>query len=364
MFYAVFALLLMMTFALPFLLFPWLAEENILFAKVNEGTVKTIMRGDSFDRFIMSFAGYHLNDPSKAWYNKPEVFADWEVVPHEKGTDNRYEDRSWLLKHLGLYWVGWPWASSVYVYEFRWNETESAAGTGKEEIRPRNEPTDFVYVSDFTYAIVTDGAETKDRLATDELTLVTVAVRNPYLSLFAGEDWMRRITSAINRDVRDFIGQHPFDKIISEKSEWREFSKGLIELNTRLPDDPISEPHPGLKGRYGVEIRAADLQSIELAGESKKMNQEATAKEYVARQEAIAATLAADANAYAIKKIADAEAAALKMRLEVIKEHGDAGIALAGYDAIQEASQGPGNSIIWANDPLAAVGSIIGNKGK
>ena len=38
-----------------FLVFPWLAEENILFTKVKEGTAKAIMRGDSFDRFVMSF---------------------------------------------------------------------------------------------------------------------------------------------------------------------------------------------------------------------------------------------------------------------------------------------------------------------
>ncbi|MBU6214927.1 hypothetical protein KGM48_03795 [Patescibacteria group bacterium] len=337
--------------AAMFLLPPWLAEECILFTKVEEGTARAIVRGGSLERFVMSFAGHHLNHPGKKWYD-PSL-PDWEVIPHEKGSDHLYDDRSWLLRHLGLYWVGWPWASKVYIYDFAWNETQAAKGSGKEEIRPRNERSDFVYVNHFTYAIVTDGAETEERLATDELTLVTVAVRNPYRALFVAEDWMRRITAAINREVRNFVGSHSFKELVSSKEEWTELSGRLVGLNDKLPDSP-----DGLRERYGVEIRAADLQSIALAGDSKRLHEEATAKEYTAEQEAKATTIAADAKAYAVEKVAIAEAAALKNRLGVIAQHAETGITLAGYDAIRE-SAGHGNTVIWANNPLAALEKII-----
>jgi hypothetical protein len=378
---AVIALLAVAGFILVFIGFPWLAKEDVLFTNVKEGTVKGIVRGKTFDRFIMSFAGYHLNDPSKEGYREDRP--KWEVLYHgDKNTndfkgdemkDGHYDKRHWLLKHLGLYWVGWPWANSVYVYQFEWNETITDRGTGAEKILPRAEPTDFIYVADFTYAIKTVGAETKDRLPTDELTLVTVAIRNPYRALFTGEDWMRRITSSINRHVRSFIGVHDFQDLVQgTRFKGREkpvegerigeevainFSGPIIELNEKLPDD--KDPPLGLKGRYGVVIRTADLQSVELSGEAKKQDQEATTREYVARQQAKATLVTGQAEADVIKMRGDREAEALGARLKVIQEYGDAGITLAGYDAIQDASKNPGSQTIWANNPLGALAGLL-----
>lgn len=396
MFYLTMALAFALALALTigfFVFLRWLAQEDIFFTTVKEGTAKAIVRGDSFDRLIISFEGFHLNDPKKPWY-RPVIeekgsdtkgYPDWEILYHGKGNtygfpernvkgeneqqDSYYDDRSWLLKHLGLYWVGWPWANSVYVYQFEWNETYTNK-LGEERVLPRAEATDFIYVCDFTYAIVTESAETKDRLPTDELTLITVAIRNPYRALFSGEDWMRRITAAINRHVRSFVGNETYmDLISSAKKEgggsdtskdWTDFSGPIIKLNTELPDDAATGGSRfGLLGRYGVEIRTADLQTIELSGDAKRQTQEATTREYVAKQEAAATLLKGQAEADVIKMRGETEAAALKARLEVIKEHGEAGILLAGYDAIQESSKGPGNSIIWANNPLGALAGML-----
>lgn len=350
------ALVLLAVVAL--VLFPWLAEENVLFTTVKEGTVKTIMRGDSFDYFIMSFAEYHLNDPSKDWYDLNQ--ADWEVIYHGKGKDNQYDDRPWLLRYLGLYWIGWIWRASVYVYQFEWNETYTDKETGEEKVLTRAEPTDFIYVADFTYAIKTVGAETQDRLPTDELTLVTVAIRNPYRALFSGEDWMRRVTAAINRLVRNFVGNEDFQDLISSKKDLTALSAPIIELNKKLPDDVDENKKPwGLKDRYGAEIRTADLQTIELSGDAKKQDQEATTREYVAKQEAKATEVTGQAAANVIKMKGDQEAEALRVRLNVIREHGEAGIALAGYDAVVESSKGPGKTIIWGNNPLAPLAGLL-----
>ncbi len=353
----------------PFFL-KWLAGENILFTTVREGTMKTIVRGKGFERFIMTFAGYHLNDPTESWYKQDQP--KWEVLYHgNTEKDEKYDNRSALLKHLGLYWVGWPWANSVYVYAFEWNETYTD-GEGKEKVLPRAEATDFIYVADFTYAIVTDDAETKDRLPTKELTLVTVAIRNAYRALFSGEDWMRRVTSAINRHVRNFVGGKDLQELIqtSPSTDGTEFSKPIIELTERLPDDlPVGDPNAkppfGLHGRYGVEIRTADLQTVELSGSAKEKHQEAATKVYVARQEAEATRLKGQAEADVTKMKGDQEAAALAARLAIIKEHAENGMTLAGYDAIQESSKGPGNTIIWANSPLASlVGMLKPTAGK
>jgi hypothetical protein len=347
----------------PFFL-QWLAQENILFTTVKEGTVKAIMRGKQFEQFVISFDGYHLNRPSKPGYR--HEFPDWEVLYHgrhnQKGflgdqmNDEYYDkDRPWILKKLGLYWVGLPWSHSVYVYSFEWNETiTDRESGGKEKIFPRAAPTDFIYVADFTYAIKTDSAETEDRLPTDELTLVTVAIRNPYRALFSGEDWMHRITAAINRLVRDFVGKHLFEKLIS--ADLSDFSKKIITLKDTLPDDELtSNGLKGLKGRYGVDIRTADLQTIELSGKGNEKHQEAATKAYVAKQEAEATVLTGEARAKVVERIGGAEATALSKRLEVIKKNGDEGMLLAQLDAMRDAG-GAGARIIWANSPFIPKG--------
>lgn len=168
---------------------------------------------------------------------------------------------------------------------------------------------------------------------------------------------MRRVTAAINRLVRDFVGKKEFEKLIS--SDLTDFSSKIVELTEMLPDDKPAPAPRGLKGRYGVEIRTADLQTIELSGKAQELNQKATTEAYVAKQQAIAIRLTGQAEADVIELRGDKEAAALRARLAVIKEHGDAGITLAGYDAVQESSRGPGNTIIWANNPLGSLSGMF-----
>jgi hypothetical protein len=386
--------------------FPWLAEENILFTTVKGSTAKAIMRGKSFERFTMSFPGYHLNDPKKPGY-KPliikktkdsdgknvetrEGFPDWEVVYHGKGNKNGFEEKNkdgeneqddeyhehrnpilkYLLKHLGLYWVGWPWRNSVYVYQFQWNVTVTNKA-GNEEMLPRAEPADFIYVNDVTYAVKTEGAETKDRLSTDELTLVTVAVRNPYRALFIGEDWMRRMTAAVNRHVRNFVSSKDYDELINilKKDEagagkevaekWAlEFSQPIIDLGGKLSGETDKSPEPrGLRGKYGIDIRAADLQTVELSGlpEAKKKLQEAAMRVYSATQDAKATLLDGQAKADVVGMMGEKEAEALRTRLAVITKHGATGELLAQLDAMRDAG-GAGARIIWANNPFIPKG--------
>jgi hypothetical protein len=369
---------------IDFFLFPlyfflqWLAQESLLVTTVKEGTAKAVMRGETFERFLMAFAGYHLNRPGYPGFDPEEP--EWEILYHGKGnvggfgpkavkgtpapvgaSDDDFDRRNWLLKKLGLYWVGWPWSYDVYVYQFEWNETYTN-DKGQEQVLPRAEATDFVFVSDFTYAIVTEAAETGDNenLPVDVMSLVTVAIRNPYRALFSGEDWMRRVTAAINRHARSYVGRRTYQRLITSDQQdgktgaqhWTDFSRPIIKLNDKLPDDrPKRRPH-GLHGRYGVEIRTADLQTVTLAGDRAGTLHEATTKKYVALQQAEAIRETGRAESDVILMKGEKEAESLQKRLVVLKEHGKQGELLAQLDAMQASSQGPGNQIIWANNPL------------
>ena len=356
---AVMATLMALTVG-PFFFMKWLAEENILFTTCMEGTAKAILCGGGAARFIMKFAGYHLNDPAEPWYDASHP--QWEVLNHVgQHNDEYYDDRPLLLKKLGLYWVGWPWSHSIYVYAFEWNETYTD-DEGKEQILPRSDATDFVYVSDFVYAVVTESAETGDLLPIDANTFVTVAIRNPYRTLFSGEDWMRRITAAINRRMRNFVGEREYAKLIAvPENELTALSQSIITLTDKLPDDKRKhgEAPRGLHGRYGVVIRTADLQIIELSGSAHKEHQQATTRVYVAKQDAEAIRLKGAAEADVIASKGAKEAEALQKRLDVIAKHGVAGITLAGYDAIQESSKGPGNSVVWAGNPFGPIADVL-----
>lgn len=397
-----------------FFFMQWLAEENILFTTVKEGTAKAIMRGKSVDRFIMSFAGYHLNDPNKDWYRETitkkvkrdgneitvtEPCPEWTVLYHgpnnpnditeeEEQKDAFYDDRPWILRHLGLYWVGWPWANSVYVYLFEWIETTTNKKTGAQEIDRRKEPTDYLFLTDFTYAIVTGGAETRDRLPVDILILTTVAMRNPYKALFSGEDWIRTFTAAVNRHVRNFVASMAYDDLISPEDkkegvgskkikgsnelskpiiDWsNELSKPIIDLNTALPDEDPSDTGPkGLLLNYGIKIRRADLQSIEFSGSDlqKEELQKAASKAYAAAQQAKATVTEGTATAQMVALLGEKQAEALAKRLATIKDSAEAGTILAGLDAIREAAKNPGTTVIWANSPFRELFETLSNKG-
>lgn len=380
----------------------WLAEESILFTTVKEGTAKIIMKGKSFDHVVMSFKNYHINDPRKPWYKRGfkketgtdgtrEKIPDWEVVYHgrdnKKGfveknddgeneqDDNYYDDRPRVLKKLGLYWVGWPWSHSIYCYPFVWNEASTERHTGELKILPRAEPSDFVYVADFTYVIPTCEAETKERLALNLTTLVTVAIRNPYRALFDIENWIQRTTAAINLHIRTFVGSRLYKELIAPagadedakiiENKWAAFSDPIIALNHGLPGDKEGKDPAGLMGRVGVKIRAADLQTIDLAGEGKERNQEAATEAYAAEQKAVATILDGEARSKVIKMLGESEADSLKNRLKIIQENGEAGSLLAQLDAMQESSKGPGNTIIWATNPFIPLAGKLksGTKG-
>ena len=109
-----------------------------------------------------------------------------------------------------------------------------------------------------------------------------------------------------------------------------------------------------MRGRYGVEIRTADLQTIDLSGDGKASHQAAATRAYVAEQDARAVVLEGEARASVIEMTGNKEASALASRLKVIKENGEAGTLLAQLDAMREASKGAGNTIVWANNPFIA----------
>ncbi len=370
-----------------------LAEENILFTFVKEGTAKAIMRGGEFVRLVMEFENFHLNDPFQNFYDPSQP--DWQVIYHGAKADSDgklipgherdvlhsdvfYDRRPWLLRTTGLHWVGLPPVASVHQYRFKWKEI-STSGDGRPCIRPRDEMTDYIYISDFTYGLYSGEAQTEDGVTVEIIHVDTVAVRNPYHALFVGKDWLSRTEAVTGREARNHIGKRTFFQLRSETNEDEtdvvkrkedSFSVPILALNARLPDE--DRPPFGLEGRYGITIRSADMFELRFEGSERlkaaftaqivateeakaaKTEAEGTAAATRTRGQAEADVVVMDAKARAEAKVLDgrAEARNLLMRLRVMRTEPAAAQLLAQLDALTEASKGAGTTMVWAQNPL------------
>ncbi|HVW82998.1 MAG TPA: hypothetical protein VHC68_03615 [Candidatus Paceibacterota bacterium] len=354
-----------------------LARRNILFTFVQEGTVKAIMRGKTFDHLVMSYHGFHLNDPRKPWYK--DSSPPWEVLQNDwkdfseaggdaRALEERYDDRFWFERFLGAYWVGIPPFRKVLWYKFEWAELQLGKD-GEEKIWSRHEPTDFIYVNDFTYLAVIRQLKTGDKESLEVWIEYnrTIGINNPYKALFRTAEWLNRVGAATDREAKDHVGKNSYEDLQSESkaasADQKDFSAPMCLLNDRLPDDPSGDTTPwydrGLKGHYGVTLRAAELRKVQMSGDAEQKNNEAASAAFRAKKEAEATRLAGKAQADVIEMVGKAEANSLKSRLDVIQSAGEAGLAVAQFDSIVEASKNPAALIIEANDLGGAAAGVV-----
>lgn len=350
-----------------------LAKSDILVTEIEEGSAKAIMKSESFLRFVMSFEDHHLNDPEAAWYD--DRFPEWEVHrrnPSESAS-RAFDNRSGLMHWLGLYFVGIPPFRNVHTYEFKWNEMKLNMETHKEDVWSRDCPTDFIYVKDFAYVVVLDGAETEEGIPLDVQYQLVVKITNPYKALFKVDDWMQVLTGIANRRARNYIGGRGYDQLLSETDKKDEqtddpeerpddFSHQLVRLNDRLTDDSedAERYERGLRGRYGITVVSANLQTLEVTGPLRDKIVEASVQRFTADREAYSIRALGQANADAtlaeggaeatvISLKGRAEAKSLMFRLAVIRKD-ERGALLAQLDAMS--AEGPGRVIVWANNPF------------
>lgn len=350
----------------------WLATDDSFFTRNPEGAAKFIMRGDSFDHLIMSYEGWHLNDPHASFFDRR--FPKWEVLRDEP--DKRYHVQDPFTHWIGVRFMGFNPNLNVLKYRFVWKEDE-VLDNGKTRVRPRNEITDFIFIRDTPYIVILQAAETCEGVPVDLQYQLVIQINNPYKAIFGASKWMDIVTNAANRCARSYVGSHTYKQLQSEMEtddagnkvsdvDPAKFSCPIIKLNKELPDDSpdhIARGERGLSGRYGVTIVSANPQTVDLVGDNADKYQDATTAEFLAEKEAFATRTKADANAYATEKEGqaaanvirmkgDAESGSLKARLEALKDAGELGMLMLQTDAM--IANGEGKTIIWANNPFIA----------
>jgi len=324
------ALLAGTAIASPFVFSGW-ADQDYLFTKVEDGTGKIINKGDSFHRVIMSFEDHHLNDPTKPWFDENEP--RWEVLKNEPGVSylckpwlpkkllpkhpsypaNNYDNRPWLLREFGLFWVGLPKMRQIRSYNFSWNEYQrQQVGDGDLVIRPRKEVTSIFKVNDFSYVMVLTDAKTADNLTVRAEFVTIVRMTNPKKALIDSDDWLVQLEAYIDRQARSFIGSFTYDQLRSETDDValaakEDFSKRMRELTLRLPDEEEASAQ-GTKGTIGITIGSANLEKIVLSGSHAVENEKLSIAAYQADQAAVVEIRASEAKATSLRNVNSATA--------------------------------------------------------
>ena len=360
-----------------------LSKIGVFVVAVPEGRIVVVVKNGKFSHALMSFSGYHLNDPKSVHYqvacsspDDPNTLIpcdDWDVVPDVVGVN--YDNRCLTFRIINVHFVGIPPVYEVYRYPFTWNEIRLNKLTGEEEVFTRDEMTPYFFVSDVNYPIVLKEVEDVDGVPINGIAMLTVSVRNPKKAAFSGEDWLTRLTSAVTSVARNYFGRRAYKQLLSENEHEHDdrFSGPVICLNTRLPDErilsegmPSKEPR-GMMGRYGVYTRNAELQGIDPHPELRA----ATLEKYTAERKAEATRVTADATAYKITTEGKAEADVIRqtadarayeqvttgfaetktflMKIEAMRRNPEAAKFVLYMDALVAATQGPGTHTIWAN---------------
>lgn len=368
------------------------AKSDKFFTEVKEGTGKVIVKGQTFHHIVLSYKGYHLNDPGKTWFDKSKP--EWEILPNKRGKN--YNDRPHLFRQFGLFWVGIPGMRSVYKYHFVWNEYRSVAGS-KQEVWHRDTMTSIFKANSFTYVMVIDGAKTKDNATVRAEFTVIIRITNPYLALFAADDWRALVESYVDRQGKNFIGTFTYDELRSEtdqnqnmseeerqlaeekkektkRCERENFSKPVVRLTIELPEETECDAHAtpiGLKGKYGVVIEAANMAEITLSGALALRNEEISTTLFLADAQALATQKAADADAYSVRTAGDAnaykttvegraEAEATEVMLTTLAKHPELAAIKLATDAL--AQPGDGKTIVIPSDIGKVVEGVFGRR--
>jgi regulator of protease activity HflC (stomatin/prohibitin superfamily) len=118
-------------------------------------------------------------------------------------------------------------------------------------------------LKDDVYLCVVSKAEDKDLIPLDLRIFLTIRIVNPYKSKFAVQNWLETVINRMEPSIRQYVAQYSFEELIPKKQivggeMWNKLKEtGLIGC-MEDPEDQKGE----FINRYGVEVRAIEVQDI------------------------------------------------------------------------------------------------------
>lgn len=261
--------LLALTYYLVALLIRKLAERNLFWTFVEEGTAKSIIVNGRFSFCVMSFSGHMFKADSP---NPPATQADgWDIVPF----DPSVQHRRYLPLLRNIRWIGFPPFSDAYAYGFSWTsleEEQEDSSDIKKKFHYSDKIIDYILVQDDIYVTQVKEAECLDNIPLDAIILIGGHITNPYKAMFKVERWLESTANRIGADVRDLFGTKSFADIRS----LHEKQANVLEKKTKA--EVLKE--------WGFEISFVRIYSVNPGSKLAEDFIRATTVTYVAEEQA------------------------------------------------------------------------------
>ncbi|MFA6552057.1 MAG: hypothetical protein WCT19_00980 [Candidatus Paceibacterota bacterium] len=366
---------------LQVVLIPILALFEFCFLYPKESRAYPLTRGNVKAGFVMSYDGYHLNDPRDgSQFN--DNYRPWQVLPNDSADKDghvlHWEDkRNFVLKFFGIYYLGIP-VKTLY-YPLVWREWRTEAN-GENKVWTRGnqkgELTNFIFVKSFPYASQMKRVEIVGREQVDVDFTFFVSCVNPDTAIFRNENWFTQVESHVQDALRSYLNKRNYDELTAPAntlvvvagspaapvgaSDIR-FEELVNKLNYDIPTllnsrtNGVGNP-AGTIDHYGLRIDALKIDQIELVDDTPGAKvREAMVAQTINTEQGKAALVKANYDADVAAKLADGEVKRIKAVYGEITSHKDMGILIRQFEAVEKSGE-KGNTIVWANNFLQQGG--------
>ena len=265
----VIAALLVLTYYLAALLIRKLAERNLFWTFVEEGTAKAIVINGRFTFCVMSFSGHMFAADGP---NPPAIQADgWDIVT----SDDSVLHRRYLPLLRNVRWIGLPPFNDAYVYGFSWTSLEEEQKDEKDmkkKFHYSDKTIDYILIQDDIYVTQVKEAECKDNIPLDAIILIGGRIVNPYKALFKVERWLESTANRVGADMRDLFGKKTYAQI-------RELSDTEANVSEKKTFDEVLK-------EWGFEILFVRVHSVNPGSDLAAEFIRATTVTYIAEETA------------------------------------------------------------------------------
>ena len=276
-----------------------LAEDNICFTFISEGTAKIVTRSGAFRKVLLQWEGRELDGNGYVGLiEKPEEGA---LLQKKKSFSQWLERLFGGLRFYGL----WPLADML-VYEMQWWGVD---GKGEIDFHEK-ELLDFVLVRpDLYWGEVTE-AEDKNLLPLRVEFVITLQIVCPRKALLDIQNYLEAVIERLKPAIRDKVTSSSYQELIVDPTD---VAKAIYDGISDLRDEFIRD--------YGVKLISFDIKNID----PPKGYIEQTMVAYLAEQEA-----------KKIERLAEARALEITLINKAVQDYGDLGLAIRTLEALEK----------------------------
>jgi len=308
---AYFAGLVLLLFAIIVIIY-FLAEMDLFFTIVHEGTAKAVKKFGKFHRCVMSYTDHTFRRN-----HNPDEFIDegkfddpdyWDIMRwKEKEKREKHFSKTSSIFNLfnnfgGLKWIGIPFIHAIHESRFNWTSLEQKKkeeGGTEDRLVTTEQDMSHVLVQDDVYVSEIKGVETSELVPMNLTLLLTIAIINPRKALFRIQHWLEATHNHIRPYMREYVGTKAYEELIKDKN-----ASAKEVLNILGEEGVLQE----LRSRYGVDVRNVQIHRIDPSAEASDVVDfvELATKQYAAKREGESIVTLAEARAMEVKTVSEA----------------------------------------------------------